>query len=296
MAWVKTKTTASGQKRYKVQYHGPDDRTHSKTFLRSEDARAFARSVETAKRQGDYMDPSRARTRVREYWPRFMASSPNLRQTTRDLYDGLARNHVLPILGDHRLSRLTVGDVNTFVASMEERGARPPTINARFGSFEPCCRLPKQKGSSCETPPGRLAGIDEERAFAYPRSSATKCASLNQPKFISSPTPSRIATARWSCSSASAGLRVGEALALRVSDIELLRRRATNTRTLTELSGGRLPVRGTEDVRQPATPGAAGLHLRGARRSPCHVPSGPRGLAVHLSERRTRPAELFQGP
>lgn len=90
------------------------------------------RDIENSKRRGEYLDPRRAKTTLREFWPRFMQSSPDLRPTTAALYEGLARNHVLPLLGDYRLSAITVADVNSFVAQLTAGGVRPPTVNATF--------------------------------------------------------------------------------------------------------------------------------------------------------------------
>jgi len=236
MAWIKTKTTASGEKRYKVQYCAPNGRTLSKTFQRYDDARQFARDVENSKRRGEYLDPARGRATVAEVWPQFLASSRNLRPKTRELYEGLARNHILPVLGQYRLGTLTTADVNTFVSALERRGARPPTIHSAFRLLRSFLSFAEADGRIVKNPAQRSGRSrielpevhrDEMRFLSPPE--VFRLADEIQPRYRA------LVMLLGFC-----GLRVGEALALRNTDLELLRRRLSVTRTLSELNNGQL--------------------------------------------------------
>jgi integrase len=237
MAWTKSLVRSDGSKRYKVFYSGPDSRKHSKTFMKAEDARQFARDIENAKRAGEYLDPRRARITLATYWPTFIEQSPHLRPTTRELYEGLWRLHINPFLGHCRLPNIQTSTLNSYVARLNLEGRAAPTINAAFRLVRTILSAAEADGLIAKNP-----------ARANSRGASVKLPELKRQEMrhidaaqvhqLAREMPDRyqaLVLLLGFC-----GLRVGEALALRVGDLDLLRRRANIARTLTELSDGRL--------------------------------------------------------
>ena len=146
--------TQSGS--YKVTWRTPAHRQKSAHVERLETAGQLRAYVVTLKRLGRYPETASGReilaqwrdaehrdtheivdleTTLDDFWPRIEAS-PDLRPATRNLYQGLARNYLLPAFGSRRLSLITSLDVEQFIAKMLAGGfgghPGPATVNAAY--------------------------------------------------------------------------------------------------------------------------------------------------------------------
>jgi integrase len=106
---------------YQVRYRDPNGRARAKSFRRKVDASRFARSVETDKARGDWLDPKLARITFGQYVDEWRPTIANLKPTTRAGYESLLSVHILPALGDTPLGKITPKDVRAFVGTIESR-------------------------------------------------------------------------------------------------------------------------------------------------------------------------------
>jgi integrase len=100
---------ASG--RWQARYPGPDgvDRPAPGTFATKTDADIWLTLKEAEIRKGDWLDPDAGTVAFEEYANSWVAERPNLRPKTVQLYEGLVRLHLVPVLGS--LGVVTVADV-----------------------------------------------------------------------------------------------------------------------------------------------------------------------------------------
>jgi integrase len=89
---------ASG--RYQARYTGPDGNTYSPpgTFERKTDAQKWLSAKETEITRGDWINPDAGQAKFEAYSAQWMKDRV-LKERTRELYDGLLRNHLLPAFG-----------------------------------------------------------------------------------------------------------------------------------------------------------------------------------------------------
>ncbi len=109
------------------RYRGPDGKERTRTFGTKGDAQRWAQEQERKVRKMDWTDPALARITVAE-WCEHWRGTWQVKPKTRLSYDSLLATCVLPVWGSTRLDHVTPSAVRTWVASMV--GARGQTISA----------------------------------------------------------------------------------------------------------------------------------------------------------------------
>jgi integrase len=260
---------------WRVRWRDPGTlKERGETFSRKRPAQAFLSQVEGDAVRGLYHDPALGRISLRDFWPRFLESSPHLRPSTRAGYEFLWRKHVEPVLGARALGSLSRLEVEGFVSGLTRAGAGPATVAAAF-------KLLRRLLSAAEA-----SGIVAKNAA---RGVKTPKAAREEMRFLTAEEVERIAEEaprRYRAlvlTLGFCGLRIGEAAALTVDRTDLLRRRLRVTETVSEV-GGRLhfgPPKTPESVRAVALPHfvaeAIALHL-------AEFPPGSNGLVFTASE------------
>lgn len=234
MAWTKRTTTKDGEPRYKTFWYDPSGSQRSKTFTKSEDARRFERTVEVRKDEGNYTDPNLGKITVKELAERFMATAgARLRPASRALYGQQLRAYILPKLGSRRLSTLGKADVRDFEAALLAEGRGMPTVAAVHRLLHRLFAFAMDEDRIGRNPANLK---DEER----PRSDPRKARFLDEGEVarIVQETPQCYRTLVWTL--AISGLRIGEATALRVGDIDLKARTIRVHRNAPQVNGHKL--------------------------------------------------------
>ncbi len=257
MAWTKKVTTSSGEGRWRVYHYAPDGTQHSKTFKRAGDARRWERDIETRKDKGDYQDPNLGRITFEEMAERYLRGITTPGSVNH--YRGELRRDLLPTLGQRRVNSITRADVNDLKDTMEAAGRGGSAwVNVRrlgHAIFERAI----EEGRTGTNPFPR-AGAKAEPRKVEPLTEAEVAA-------IAAKVPSRYEALIWTL--AIGGLRIGEATALRVRDLDL--------------TGGIVHVR----VNAPEVAGHkyldAPTKTRGSVRDVSIPPSLVRALAGHLN-------------
>ncbi len=163
---------------------------------------------------GQYIDPKAGRTRVRDYAKTWEAQQIG-REATASIVDNALRLHLLPALGDRPLASIRPSDVQSLVRRLSDAGMAPGSVR---NVYDVTARL---FSSAVED---RLVASTPCRRITLPRSDEVGVAppSLEQVVTIAEAVP---ATYRaLVVFLAGSGLRIGEALGLRVSDVDFLRR------------------------------------------------------------------------
>jgi integrase len=112
------KRVRDGQTTWRAHYRTPDGRQRNKTFARKGDAERFLTTVESAKLTGSFADPALARLTVGEWSARWLADQTHLKPSTLERYAGILREHVEPQWGRVRLADVSHADVQSWIARL----------------------------------------------------------------------------------------------------------------------------------------------------------------------------------
>ncbi len=256
MATISKYQTASGATLYRVRYRTPDRRqTQKRGFKTKRDARAFAATVEVQEADGRVRRARRSgRITVGELAPDWLTRKQHATAPSHyRMLESAWRVHVQPQWGTVSVADVDLLGVEAWIAAHgpQGRGCHDGPAGARRAVGHPGRR---GEGQAAGGEPGEGCG---EPAAQDGQDATSTCRPTTWTGWPTSPA----STARWSWCLAYCGIRWGEAIALRVRDVEFLRRRLT-------VHGERRPAR-----RRP-------------RRRPDQGPQGPLGAGARVRARR----------
>ncbi|HLM07501.1 MAG TPA: tyrosine-type recombinase/integrase [Blastococcus sp.] len=107
---------------YRPRYRDASGREHARHFKRRVDAQRWLDSVTASMVRGDYVDPDRSRLTVGTWSRTWLAGRSHLKPKTLESYLSLLRTRVLPTWEDVPLSRISHAEVAAWVASMRAEG------------------------------------------------------------------------------------------------------------------------------------------------------------------------------
>ena len=200
--------------RWRARYRDQGNREHSKHFTRKVDAQRWLDEVTTSVVTGTYVAPKAGRIRLRDYaktWEKQQIG----RDATASIVDNALRLHLLPAMGDRPLASIRPSDVQTLVRRLTDAGMAPGSVR---NVYDVTARL---FGSAVED---RLVATTPCRRITLPRASEVEVVppTLEQVVAIADAVPG--AQRALVVFLAGSGLRIGEALGLRVDDVDFLRR------------------------------------------------------------------------
>jgi integrase len=218
MATIEKYQTASGAARYRVRYRKPDrGQTMRGGFTTKHRAEEFAASVEHKKLAGEYVSPSLGRITVGELAPEWLARK---RQATAPshyrMLESAYRVHVEPVWGHLSVAGVDAGRVEAWIAAMGAHGAGATTVLRAYGVLSGIL------GTAVKS--RRLAINPAKGVENLPRKTGKRRV------YLTADDVAALADAAGRHGAlvlvlAYCGLRWGEAIALKVRDIEFLRRR-----------------------------------------------------------------------
>lgn len=237
----------SAGRRYRVRYRLPDHRqTDKRGFRTKREAELFLASVEIKKATGTYLDPAAARITVAELGTEWLR---NKREALKpSAYAPLAtawRVYVAPQWGTRTVGSIRPSEVETWIREVGDGTAKTARIR-RAASGKP------RSASVVLRAVGVLAGIldvavRDERIPKNPArgsSNLPRKVSKKPRRYLTHDDVFRFAEATPDRTRgtlivvlAYTGIRWGEAVALRVRDVNMLRRRLHIERTATEVEG-----------------------------------------------------------
>jgi len=275
---------ASIQKRpdgqWRARYRGPDGRERSKHFTRKGHAERWLAGVTTSVVRGEWADPALSTISLSEWASRWLQGQTHLKPSTRARYEGLLTKHVVPAFGTTCLAGVRHADVQTWVSGLTESGLAAASVRQAHRVLHLVLDLAVRDGRLPRNP---AAGVKMPRATV-----AHKRFLTHQQVHSLADEAGRYCAAVLTLGYA--GLRFGELSALRVGDVDLLRRRLTVERSMVEVQGK--AIIGTpksHQVREVPIPGfladELARHLAGRAPDDLAFP-GPRGGLLRNSRFR----------
>lgn len=219
MATIEAYETAGG-KRYRVRYRTPDRRqTDKRGFRTKRDAEAFAATVEVEKLTGSYVAPALGRITLSELAPDWLRrKESDVAPSNFRTLDSAWRTHVAPRWGTVRVAEVELGAVEQWIADMQRRGSGATTVVRAYGVLAGILddavksrRLASNPARGVENLPRKLS-----KRHVY-----LTVEDVGRLADQAGPHRTLVLTLAFT------GIRWGEAVALRVRDVEFLRRRLT---------------------------------------------------------------------
>ena len=231
MASIRSKRLSNGKTAYLVRFRAADGKERSKQFGRRRDAEQFAHLTEVDRAQGSFVDPRLGKVTVEDWFDRWWPTVTNLRPTTRARDEASFRNHVVPTFGAVPLSRVDRTSLREWVARMSDlsdRGLAPATVAKAVQVFNKAMRAALEDRLISANPVERLPvpRIEREEMRFLTPNELWRLADAIDERYRSF-----VVLAGFS------GMRLGELLALRWENVNLLRRQVAVTDTLTDLAG-----------------------------------------------------------
>lgn len=247
----KVRTGRHGQgQRWRARYLDPDGRERGKTFDRKVDAQRFLATVEADKARGHYVDPTLATT-VSEQARAYLATRPH-RASTAERQANLVRLHVEATpLGSRRLAAVRPSEVQAWATDRAQVLA-PTTMRTLLTLLRSVYRSAVADGLVAGSPVGRVTLPKAERQRVLPLT-------VGQVAVLAEHMPDRARA--LVLAQAGLGLRVAELLALRVADVDFLRRSVSVRHQLSRDARTLLPPKTPSSVRTVPLPEVVGEAL-----------------------------------
>jgi integrase len=218
MATISKYETSSGVMLYRVRYRKPDNRqTDKRGFRTKKAAEAFANTVEVKKLTGEFIPETAGRITLGELAPAWLERKKEATAVSNyRMIESAWRVHVKPQWGQRHVSKVSVVDVEAWIAQMVRDGKGATTVLRAHGVLSGVLAdAVKAK---------RLAANPARGVEGLPRKAARRHV------YLTADDVHRLAAESGEHRAlvlvlAFCGLRWGEAIALRVRDVEFLKRR-----------------------------------------------------------------------
>jgi integrase len=216
-----------GVRSWVARWRGPDGRQRKRTFPRKLDALRHLTGVESRLLDGSYVDPARGRITVGEWATKWYAGRVNLKPKTLASYDSLLSRRIRPTWETTPLCRVEHSAVVTWVAEMRADGLSASRtrqayhlLTAMLNDAVKDSRLSRNPAAGVDLP--RLPKA-ERRYLTHQQVEqlANECGEYR----------TLVLTLAY------CGLRWGEAAALKVRRVDLMRGRLDIAEAMTEVNG-----------------------------------------------------------
>jgi Phage integrase, N-terminal SAM-like domain len=156
--------------RFQIRYPGPDGRmrTGPETYARKGDAERALVLIEAQIRSGEWTDPDRAKVRLGEYAPTWIAERPGLRPRTADLYRWLLGKHITPYLGGVPLSKLSTRLIREWRATLLRDGVSVSVTAKAYRLLRAILMTAVEEDNLLPRNPCRIRGAGDEQAPERP--------------------------------------------------------------------------------------------------------------------------------
>ena len=222
---------------WRARYRDEAGREHSRHFARKVDAQQWIDDVTTSVVTGAYVDPRAGLITFRGFFDQWAARQVWVHGTTEAMKYTVACATFL----DVPMRAIRPSHIEAWVKSMTASGLAPGTVTARFNSMRAVFRAAQ---------PDKVIGSDPTTDISLPRKRRAEVA-------MTIPSPADVGTILAAAEvwfrplvglSAFAGLRLGEAAAIKLDDVDFLRRTLTVTRQVQRVPGG-IEFRAPKDTR-----------------------------------------------
>ena len=234
--WKKADGTPSAKhgvgKRWRARYVDDQSQERERLFTRKVDAQTWLDEITAAQVTGNYIDPSRGQITFASFYKEWSSRQVWVPGTVRAM--DLAAGSVT--FGNVTFADLRPSHLEAWVKSMQDRKLQPGTIHTRFVNVRGVIRAAVRD---------RVLARDVSDNVSLPRQRKQSAA-------MTIPTPAEVGTLMdvaephftgFVALAGFAGLRLGEAAALRVSDIDFMRKEIHVRRQVQRVNGGEVEIR-----------------------------------------------------
>jgi integrase len=229
MATIEKYTNTSGKTLWRVRYRTPDRRqTQKRGFTTKRDAQQFAATVEVSKARGEYVSASAGRVTIGELGPQWLARQHgHMKPSSFRSYASAWNTHVSPRWAGVRIGDIRHSDIQAWVSELS--GKRGP-VSVRFAA-----EVLRRVLDDCVK--DRMLSSNPARGLKLPPRVPAKNVYLTATQL------DRLASEAGRYRSlvlllGVGGARWGECAALRVRDIDFLRRRIALTTNAVKVGTG----------------------------------------------------------
>lgn len=201
--------------RWQVRYVDPTGRERSRNFSKKSEAEKFLHTFEADKLRGVWVDPQHGRIAFGDWAAQVEATRLNRRASTRARDASYLRSLILPTFNDRQLGAIQPNDVREWIADLENRGYAPATIAKAYQIVSRSFRVAVSDGVIHRTPCREIklpTNDRDEKRFLSPAEVEQLAAAMKDRYRLVALT------------GAYTGLRFGELAALRLDDLDMLRR------------------------------------------------------------------------
>ena len=117
-----------GRIRWQVYYRSPDKKQRKKNFARKTDAKRYAATVEADLARHDWVDPQRGRHPFGDWAAKWITTTTHLKPKTRESYESILKNHLIPEFGDRPIASIEHPEVLTFLSGLQAAGKGAGTV------------------------------------------------------------------------------------------------------------------------------------------------------------------------
>jgi integrase len=215
-------------------YESSTGKVRGKTFKTKREAELFASKMDTAQQFGDYVDPAPGRKTLEAWWRDYIAKAGNLRPATRAAYTGAMTNHVFPYLGGRKIGSLRRVDIEDWRARLRDEGRSTGTIHLAYRVLRRVLQAAVEWELIPRNPAAgmRLKGTDRQGAVEMRVLDPDEIGRLTEA--VAGIKPRYRALISFM---AYTGLRIGEAAALRIENLDLLRREVRVVSSVSVVNG-----------------------------------------------------------
>ena len=244
--------------RWQVRYRDLSGVMHTGpyTFTSKTDAARYLAMVEADLHRGAWADPKLGRITLAEWAKRWLATTTNLRPTTRDLYAYLLRRFLLPTFGKAALSSIDVLAVHAWLANLQaQQQLSPSTVAKAYRLLSRILSAAVDAGYLVRNP-CTVKGAGQERAPEMRFATVPQIAALAEA--VGDRYRALVLVAAYG------GLRWGELVGLKVKRVDLLHGRVTVAEQVAEVNGQLIPgPPKTAAGRRTITPSSGGRRRSG---------------------------------
>ncbi|OQM83375.1 tyrosine-type recombinase/integrase [Rhodococcus sp. 66b] len=228
---IKSKRHGTG-KRWRARYVDDDSREKSLSFERKADAQNWLNDVVSSQVTGNYIDPVQGKITFASFYKEWSSRQVWVPGTVRAM--NLAAGSVT--FSTVAMADLRPSHLETWVKAMQDKPLAPGTIKTRFNNVRSVLRAAKRDKVLGEDPSERITLPRRRRADA-----AMVIPTTQQVGALITEAGIEFDAFVGLC--AFAGLRLGEAAALQVGDIDFLRREINVERQVQRANGHAVEIR-----------------------------------------------------
>ena len=208
--------------------------TGTTTFKTKGDAHRWLTTIEADLLRGSYVDPRAGRIKFTEWAEEWLTTKPGQRAQTIARDRVAIETHFKPTIGQMPLSTITPTHIRALVETMQARGLAPKSVRTYVGTLQAIFRAAVDSDLLARSPV-RTRTLGLKPIVKHERPTLTP----TQLRALADAVPPRFNALILLVGTV--GLRWGEAIGLRVQDIDFLRRRISVVQTVEEV-GGRVEV------------------------------------------------------